>query len=232
MAPQGAFISYRRADKAGSAHRLREHLLQYAPRLPVAMDAYDIAPGQDFEQRIAELIAGSAVMLVVIGPDWAGVVDGAGKRRIYDPMDLVRREIEIAGKEGCKIVPVLVEGASMPRADQVPAPLRPLLAHNAIEVRQDIFAEDVRRLLQIPEFRAFAGDRRRLVTVVAVFMAVAAATYLVSQRPTAPTASTEQPRSTAAPAPSNPSSIVIKAGRDANVGDVISGDKIVGGQGK
>jgi hypothetical protein len=71
-------------------------------------------------------------MLVVIGRDW--VVDAHGRRRLDDPGDYVRLEIESALRGGIRIIPVLVAGAQMPAPADLPESLRPLTLRHAFEL--------------------------------------------------------------------------------------------------
>jgi hypothetical protein len=59
-------------------------------------------------------------MLVVIGTHWLSITDDNGRRRLDDSEDFVRREIEAALQSGIRVIPVLVDGATMPPSDQLP----------------------------------------------------------------------------------------------------------------
>ena len=111
----GTFISYRREDAAGYAGRLRESLERKLGAARVFRDVDTLRPGQDFVQAIEARLADCAVMLAVIGREWAGARDLAGSRRLDEPFDFVRIEIAAAlARPEVLVVPVLVEGASMP----------------------------------------------------------------------------------------------------------------------
>ena len=79
------------------------------------------------------------MLLVVIGDRWLGASfkegDKKGKRRLNDPTDFVRIELEAALRGNIRIIPVLVESASMPNGDELPETLEPLVYRNAAEVR-------------------------------------------------------------------------------------------------
>ena len=85
-----------------------------------------IEPGADFVDAIERAIASSGVVLVMIGSEWLRCTDGAGRRRLDDPGDFIRLETATALGRGARVIPVLVEGARMPRPDELPADLRPL----------------------------------------------------------------------------------------------------------
>ena len=109
----GTFISYRREDAAGYAGRLRESLERKLGSARVFRDVDTLRPGQDFVQAIEARLADCAVMLAVIGREWATAKDLAGSRRLDEPFDFVRIEIAAAlARPNVLVVPVLVEGAA------------------------------------------------------------------------------------------------------------------------
>src|SRR5262245_30179670 len=113
----GIFVSYRRDDSRHAAGRLLDRLRQtYEPR-HLFMDVNDIAPGLDFVKVLSEQVAACDVMLVVIGPNWLDAREDTGKRRLDDPRDFVRIEVEAALRRDVRVIPVLVDGASMPDED-------------------------------------------------------------------------------------------------------------------
>src|SRR4051794_16352480 len=128
------FISYRREDTEGQAGRLFDDLVKLFGEESVFMDVAGIEPGRDFRKAIDEHVASCGVLLAVIGKNWIDARDEAGRRRLDDPLDFVRLETGAALKRDIPVVPVLVRGASMPRADQLPADLADLVFRNAIEL--------------------------------------------------------------------------------------------------
>jgi TIR domain/Pentapeptide repeats (8 copies) len=142
------FISYRRADSVASAGRLYDRLTVALGKDSIVMDVSSIPLGVDFAAYMRQLIAQTSVMLVLIGPRWLEISDPSGQRRVDDPSDPIRLEIETALHLGIAIIPVLVDGARLPRADSLPASLQPLTQRNALAVRYDPdFDADVRRLI-------------------------------------------------------------------------------------
>ncbi len=121
----GIFISYRRGDADGQAHALRSRLTAEYGRNNVFMDVDSIVPGTDFVHVIESELAGTDVMLVLIGPDWQGGHGGRG--RLSDPGDFVRLEVAAALYRNIPIIPVLIESTSFPSAHELPEPLRPLI---------------------------------------------------------------------------------------------------------
>src|SRR5689334_11968793 len=118
------FISYRRADAAAMVGHLYERLVGRYGRECVFRDVDNIPLASDFRHNISTDLSRSDVTLVIIGPRWLGAT-GAGTR-INHPDDPVRSEVDAALRSGASVLPVLVEGATMPRADEVPESLREL----------------------------------------------------------------------------------------------------------
>ena len=129
----GIFISYRRDDAAGYAGRLYDRLAAHFGSERVFMDVQGIEPGVDFFDAIERALGSCEILIVLIGKDWLAT-DSAGRRRLDDPADFVRLETVTALSRGIRVVPVLVEGAQMPRADQLPPDLLPLARRQAVEL--------------------------------------------------------------------------------------------------
>ncbi len=143
----GIFISYRREDAAGDAGRLADHLQRRFGRSRVFLDVDGIAPGTDFPQVLARCLQQTAVVLVVIGPRWASVRLDDGTRRLDSAGDFVRSEVEAAlARGGVLVVPVLVQGAVMPRAEELPPSLASLLKLQAARIDHEEFHADAERL--------------------------------------------------------------------------------------
>jgi hypothetical protein len=102
----------------------------------VFVDVDAIPPGVDFVDYVAEHIESSDVMVVLIGPNWLNVTGHSGGRRIDDPADQVRVEVETALQRDMPLFPVLVGGALMPRPHDLPASLQRLARMNAVELRE------------------------------------------------------------------------------------------------
>jgi len=146
MAPAQLFISYRRDDSAGYARALHEALAQaYGPER-VFIDVDDIAAGQRFADVIHQALGDSAVLLVLIGPRWAGPRAGA-PARVHDADDFVRLELEAGLARGLHLVPVLLDGTPLPAAVDLPPSLRPLLERQALALRSQGFQADLAQLL-------------------------------------------------------------------------------------
>lgn len=89
----------------------------------VFMDVEGIEPGLDFVEAIERAVGSCRVLIVIIGDEWTTVTDAAGRRRLDDPHDFIRLETDTALRRKIRVVPVLVGGAVMPRADELQAGL-------------------------------------------------------------------------------------------------------------
>lgn len=135
------FISYRRADAAAQAGRLFDWLSRQFGVEHIFIDTDKIQAGAQFPQLIADNLDKCDVLLAVIGPQWLNVADDKG-RRLDDPHDFVRREIETALANGKRVIPLLVQGAQMPEAEALPAELKQLAWCNALTLGDATFERD------------------------------------------------------------------------------------------
>ena len=142
MAQRKVFISYRRDDAAGYSHAIHDRLVEHLPRDAVFMDVLGIEPGEDFVRRLESTVDQCDVLLALIGRRWAGDAPG-GATRLHDPRDWVRIEVAAAIRRGVRVIPVLLDGASMPSAESLPEDLRPLTRMNAFDIRTSRLDADV-----------------------------------------------------------------------------------------
>jgi len=136
------FINYRRGDSQGSAGRLYDRLLHHFEHDRIFIDVDAIEPGIDFVASLDKQVSNCSAFIAVIGPGWLEARSADGHRRLDDPSDYVRVEIESALKRDIRVIPVLVDGASMPRASDLPGSLEPLSRRNAVEIAHHRFAAD------------------------------------------------------------------------------------------
>jgi hypothetical protein len=129
------FISYRRRDSAYVAIDVRDALQQRFGADSVFFDIDNIPFGADFRKYIGDAVGQCDVLLVLIGDQWFQSADDHGRRRIDDPADYVRIEIESALKRNIPVVPVLVGEAKMPGASELPESIREMVFRNATEIR-------------------------------------------------------------------------------------------------
>jgi TIR domain len=161
------FISYRRRETAGHAGRLYDKLSEHFGPERVFMDL-TMEPGVDFADTINEAVGDCGALVALIGDEWLTVTDASGRRRIDDPADVHRLEIEAALDRQVLLIPALVQDAEMPTADDLPDPLDPLVRRHAVELSDQRWDYDVGRLITVLE-RALheagggAGRGRRTV---------------------------------------------------------------------
>jgi TIR domain-containing protein len=142
------FISYRRADSAGYAGRVMDRLDRELGRDLVFMDVDAIPLGTNFSKVLHEEVAKCGVLLAVIGPNWLDVRDEHGNRRLDDPNDFVHIEIAAALQRSIPVIPVLLEGARIPKAIELPEDLKELALRNGMEIRHASFQDDMNRLIR------------------------------------------------------------------------------------
>ena len=142
------FISYRRADSAGYSGRVMDRLDRELGRDLVFMDVDAIPLGTNFSKVLHEEVAKCGVLLAVIGPNWLDARDEHGNRRLDDSNDFVRIEIAAALQRNVPVIPVLLEGARIPKATQLPEDLKELALRNGMEIRHASFQDDMSRLIR------------------------------------------------------------------------------------
>jgi TIR domain len=143
------FISYRRDDSADITGRIYDRLIQHFSREIVFKDVDSIPLGIDFRQHLENALSQCRVLLAIVGSDWMGSGTVGGKRRIDDPRDHLRLELEVALARNIPVIPVLVRRASIPSEDQLPPSLRSLAYRNGIQIRPDPdFHGDMDRLIK------------------------------------------------------------------------------------
>ena len=145
--PVVIFLSYRRSDTQWAARGIYDRLVNRYGRKNVFRDLDAIPPGARFRDYIEKKISESDVLILLIGKTWASYKDQGGRRRLEQPRDPVRLEIETALRLGLPIIPVRVEGAPMPTEGDLVPSIVDLLEFNAAEVSDSRWDYDVDRLL-------------------------------------------------------------------------------------
>ncbi len=169
------FISYRRADSMAYTGRIYDRLVNAFGARHVFKDVEDIPPGEDFRSVLDKALTVADVVIIVIGPQWVMITDDEGKRRLNDPNDFVRIEVETALKRtDVLVVPVLVNNASMPSAESLPPALKDLAFRNSVVVRNDPdFNPDINHLITAIEKRLKGGNSRRTPMMIGGLVALA-----------------------------------------------------------
>jgi uncharacterized membrane protein HdeD (DUF308 family) len=134
-------ISYRREDTELMVGRICDRLRDHFGRDSVMMDIDSIPYGLDFRKHIKEALKRCDVMLAVMGPRWTAVSED-GRSRLADETDWIRIEIEAALAKDIPVIPVLVNGAAMPRPKDLPETMQDLAFRQAapLDMRRDFHA--------------------------------------------------------------------------------------------
>jgi formylglycine-generating enzyme required for sulfatase activity len=144
------FVSYRREDSRDKTDRICDHLAPHFGTENVFQDVDNQIPlGRDFRNVLSERVAQCDVFLAVIGDAWLSMTGPDGTRRLDEPGDYVRIEIEAALARDIPVIPILVGRNSVPRANELPESLQKLAYRQAIPVRPNPdFHHDMERLVR------------------------------------------------------------------------------------
>jgi hypothetical protein len=141
------FISYRREDASHAAGRLYDHLAQNFPKSRIFMDIDNLEPGENFAEEIGKSVGSCDILIALIGRHWLDACDPDGNRRLDNPDDWIRLEVSNALNRGIRVIPVLVDGALMPRSTQLPDDLQPIVHRQAVELSHTRFPTDSERII-------------------------------------------------------------------------------------
>jgi hypothetical protein len=150
------FISYRREDSSGHVLALLPALRGHFGADRIFKDTDNIPPGADFLKFIKNELESCSVLLAIIGREWLNIQDPRLKtRRLDNPDDFLRVEVASALKnERIRVIPVLIERAAMPGAQDLPSDLHDLAFRNAIELSDVRWDSDIRLLIDAIEHAA------------------------------------------------------------------------------
>jgi hypothetical protein len=142
------FLSYRRDDSAAYAGRIEDRLQRAFGRYLLFMDVDNVPLGVNFAKTLHDEVAKCEVLLAVIGRNWLSAQDDEGKRRLDNPDDFVRIEIATALRRNIRVIPILLDGATVPKANELPEELKELALRNGLDVRHTSFHNDMNRLIR------------------------------------------------------------------------------------
>ena len=142
----GIFINYRRDDSRGFAGRLSDQLRRRFGERAVFMDVDGMKPGLDFVQQLDAQVSQCDAVLAIIGANWFDARDDKGQRRLDNDHDYVRVELASALKRDIPVIPVLVDGATLPPEEALPDDLKSLVRRHAMELRYTRFNADTHAL--------------------------------------------------------------------------------------
>lgn len=146
----GIFINYRREDSRADAGRLFDWLSGHFGKDRVFMDiAGSIEPGMDFDEVIERAVTSCEALIVVIGKQWLTTTDSTGRHRLDNPNDYVRLEIAKALQRNIRVIPVLVQEATMPSAEDLPEDMVRLAKRQALEISDSRWDYDTEQLVKV-----------------------------------------------------------------------------------
>ncbi len=123
------------------ATRAETELVNRFGRRRVFLDTSSICLGQNFDVAIRNAVARAKYLLVLIDRQWLSAKNADGGD-IFSVDDWVRTEITIAIQKKRTIIPLLLDGATPPRAKDLPEDIRTLGLIQAQSIGSDSFKED------------------------------------------------------------------------------------------
>ena len=151
------FINYRKAESSGWARLLYDRLAKEFGAEVVFLDQVSLEPGVKWLGELRSRSGGSAVLLALIGPEWAATMS---RRAASEDEDFVRSEIEAALRRDSgvhEVIPTLVDDAVLPREDDLRylGGVHPLLKRQQAELRPAHWDADLQALIErLKELRA------------------------------------------------------------------------------
>src|SRR5579885_2552419 len=175
------FLSYRRDDTGPTCRQLAGNLMRRLGKEHVFLDIDSIAGGENFPQRLQRALRSCDCVVVLIGPSWLTIADAQGQRRLDQPDDFVRYEVETALASGRPVIPVLVGQASSPITQALPPRLQPLAQSEPLALRDPVQTDAVAAHLQRLALRAEIRRMPRVAypMLVALLLLVALAEIVV-----------------------------------------------------
>lgn len=125
------FISYRRSDAPAAAGRIANDLAEHFGARRVFLDISDIAPSHAWDESIDEALRACKAGVVVVGRAWLQAGADGRTPRLRERGDVVCKEIAEMIERRKAIFPLLVEGARLPEAAELPGELGALLRFQA-----------------------------------------------------------------------------------------------------
>lgn len=145
--PPEIFVSYRRDDAAAQAGYLAQSLRIAFGDEAVFLDVSGIEAGERWPDSLDAALKSAKILVAVLGSSWLRLGDEYGIRRIDQPDDWVRRELEVAFSQQIRVVPVLVEGRISLPEDKLPETVRAIAKLQSLEIRRDYWDHDVKLLI-------------------------------------------------------------------------------------
>ncbi len=181
----GIFISYRKEDTRPWAINLRDHLVRTFGDWQVFLDVDSMDAGS-WRAQIDRALNGCAVVLVLIGPRWTTAAGGDRHSRLFLPDDVHRLEVAVAlRRPDITVIPILVDGARIPLASELPDDLHGLLECQVHQIGDSLERRvpELNRLTRmIDELTGQRRQRRRAATAMAAILTVSLANAVVASR--------------------------------------------------
>ncbi|MCT4352426.1 toll/interleukin-1 receptor domain-containing protein [Streptomyces sp. Je 1-79] len=149
----GIFVNYRQGNHIEAVRDLRERLAEHFGDEQVFLDTASIMPGDRYPDALRQRLTDCEVLLVGIHEGWADERNEAGARRLFLEEDWVCREIDLAMRMGTTVIPILLDGAVAPRAEQLPAQLGDLANRQAHSLLCRSWTTDLLQLIALLEHR-------------------------------------------------------------------------------
>ena len=164
------FVNYRRDDSAAHALNIAQYLERKFGSRNVFIDVDRMRAGQKFADILEERLSSCNVMVAVIGPNWLDVRDDNGGRRLDNPLDWVRMEIERALARDITVIPVVVAGAGLPNRSDLPVELQPLVDYQAASITTNGFRTEMAGLVH--DIRSIRGGGQWVRIAAAAILAL------------------------------------------------------------
>ncbi len=184
----GVFINYRGEDSDTAAALIDRELAARWGSDRVFLDCRSIPAGVDFAEELLGRLRACSILVVVIGPRWLALTDAAGRRRIDDPQDWIRREIAEALTFGLRVIPVLTGDAALPAEAELPADIVGLSRRQYVPLRCRYTTVDLAFLVERvteadPELAKIAAERQSTTGRVPQQLPTEAAHFAGGQAP-------------------------------------------------
>ena len=170
------FISYRRDDSGPTAGRLYDRLAEKFGEANIFIDVDNMPAGVDFVKHLNKQVECCDLFLCAVGPNWLSAKDEDGHRRLDQPDDYVRVEIAAALNRDIPVIPVLIDGARVPKARELPNDIAALNRRHAVEVRNSHFRRDAdgltEQIREVLKLKRTTFGRRFITPAVAVIALV------------------------------------------------------------
>ena len=178
------FISYRRKDTGSAAGRLYDALQANIGKRSVFKDIDNIGPGEDFRKAIGRELLNAKVVLILMGDRYTTLKDESGQSRIKNEDDFVREEAAIAltFRDKKLVIPIFVDGASVPQKEDLPEDLHDLTFLNGMPLSHDRWKDDVENITEQvrhylnpkqPPIRPDVPDKKTSNQKISIFLALA-----------------------------------------------------------